>query len=188
VLRLDSVNRRDIITDMAIRLIAEAGMAAVTYQALANRIGISTAGVQLWAGTRARLNVIIAATFYQRWGQWTRRRAYEQGALALLPSEQAEVPWTRVLLALEELARIEPEVAEVMAHVEIGERDLLQRIHPEVAPHDSDVLIALVQGLRAQVTRPVDPLPLDRARSLMAAAVARHAGAVGLWVSPSLRQ
>ncbi len=100
VLRLDSCDRRDLVTDMAIGIIAESGMGAVTLRSLAQRIGVTPPALLHWFGNRDRVLMIIASTFSLRWRQWVTRRMYEHDLCALLPETDEEVAWTGVWSAL----------------------------------------------------------------------------------------
>ena len=102
------------VTDNAMAVIAAGGIPALTFKAMSERIGYSPQAIHQWYGTRDELVVVVAATFCQRWSQWVWRRAYECALLALLPEEH-EVSWTRVLLAIEEQARVQVDLAPMLA-------------------------------------------------------------------------
>ena len=98
------------ITDIAIGIIAESGMGAVTLRSLAQRIGVTPPALLHWFGNRDHVLMIIASTFSLRWRQWVMRRMYEHDLCALLPATDEEVAWTRVWLSLGELGRHHEEV------------------------------------------------------------------------------
>ena len=166
MLRPDSPRRRDIVTDFAIALIAEEGLAALTVRGLARRIRVTPAGVQHWVGPREQMLVAITATFGQRWEQWIGRRTFRDGALALLPSTPDEVTWTRVWLALQELGRTEPEVAGVVSYVRSGERAVIGRHTPDLDDDEVAMALALVDGLRVLVCHDED-VAADSARAML---------------------
>jgi AcrR family transcriptional regulator len=166
MLRPDSPRRRDIVTDFAIGLIAEEGLAALTVRGLARRIRVTPAGVQHWVGPRQQMLVAIAATFGQRWEQWMWRRAFRDGALAVLPLTADEVVWTRVWLALQELGRAEPEVGRVVDDVRGLEGDLISH-HVGLAEDDLATVLALVDGLRVAVCRGDGFMDAESARNVL---------------------
>jgi AcrR family transcriptional regulator len=193
VLRPDSSNRRDIVTDSAIALIIEGGVPAVTFGALGRLVGLTPQAIHLWVGTRARLVEWITATFAQRWSQWTEGRSYEHAALALLPMTEEELGWTRVLLALEEQVRIQPELAPILAGMRQDERDLLGRVYPELAvradgadqdgPDLADQLLLLIDGLRAAMCRPETACPPRCARAILQSECGRMGGPPATWLA-----
>jgi AcrR family transcriptional regulator len=185
MLRLDSLARRDIITDVAMPIIATRGVSGVTYASLAARIGHSPQAIHQWVGTRDRMVELIAATFYQRWVPWTTSRSYDHAALAMLPGDdEEETGWCRVLLALQEEARRRPSVAPLLASLRRHEHELLADIHPELKSDDHrlQVLHALVAGLRETACSESEIGP-TRARHLLALYCAEHAGPRAGWVS-----
>jgi hypothetical protein len=183
------------LTDHAMGLIEEGGRAAVTFAALASRIGHSPQAIQKWVDNSAQLMVVITATFGQRWQQWVSRRRYEHGALGLLPETEEEVAWTRVLLALEQHAREQvvqhPELAAIFADMRSCERWVWTTVHPALDAGDEadtlERLTLLVGGLRSAVCRPDDPLPTHDARSILAADCRERAGPLDSWLSARAR-
>jgi hypothetical protein len=179
------------ITDHAIDLIAERGLGGVNFVTLADRIGYSPQAIQKWVGTSVELMVVVTATFGQRWQHWVTRRRYEQGTLGLLPANDEEGPWTRVLLALEEHGRAErqrPELPLIFADLRACERWVLTSVHPGLDDPERagavDRLLVVVDGLRAALSRPHEPLSPDGARDILAAECRDRAGALAAWLSP----
>jgi len=191
VLRPDSPTRRDMLTDHAMALIAEVGVASVTFPAVADRIGVTRQAIQQWLGPGHTLIGVVAGTFVQRWLSWIDRRSYGYGALALLPSRVEEVPWTRVLLALEECGRIDPVIAARLRDLHVGERQLLGAVHPELsddARGDHSIrmqhLQAVLDGVRVALCRADDGLTPHQARHLLWEACERAAGHQATWLAP----
>ena len=85
VLRMDSPARRDMVTDMAIGLILENGLGAVTVRAVAGKIGIAAPRLLGWYGSADRVRIVVGQTYCHRWVQWVQRRVFRDGPLALLP-------------------------------------------------------------------------------------------------------
>jgi AcrR family transcriptional regulator len=121
------------VTDNAMELIADGGVAALTFKAMSARIGCSAQAVHQWYGSRDELLIVVTATFCQRWGQWVWGRGYERALTALVPDDVHEVPWTRVLLAIEEQARHQADLAPMLADLRVSERQLMMRLFPRLA-------------------------------------------------------
>ncbi len=165
------------LADHAIGLIVERGLPGVNFVTLAGRIGYTPQAIQKWAGTRPQLMVMVSATFGQRWQQWVTQRRYEHGALGLLPGHEDEVAWTRVLLALEEHGRqqmdAQPDLGLIFASLRECERWVFTNVYPGLEADQQagtvERLMVLVDGLRAGLCRPHEPLPWQRARDVLAA-------------------
>ena len=177
------------VTDIAMAVIAEGGMAALTFKAMSERIGYSPQAIHQWYGTRDEFVVVVVATFCQRWTQWVWRRGYSCALLALLPEEEHEVRWTRVLMAVEEQARVQADLAPILADLRESERQLMMRLHPRLAGEAGEggdelpIVTLVVTGLRAALCRADDPTSVDRARAILLDAQARLAGPLDDWVS-----
>ena len=149
--------------DTAMAVIVEGSMAALTFKAMSERVGYSPQAIHQWYGTRDEFIVVVAATFCQRWTQWVWRRGYSCALLALLPEEEHEVRWTRVLMAVEEQARVQADLAPILADLRESERQLMMRLHPRLAGEASEggdelpIVTLVVTGLRAALCRADDP-------------------------------
>ena len=188
VLRPDSPTHGDMITDHAIGLIARDGLASVTFPAVAGRIGVTRQAIQQWLGPGHTLIGVVARTFVQRWLTWIKRRSYGYGALALLPGRDEEVPWTRVLLALEEGGRIDPVVAARITDLHVGERHLLGTVHPELSGDAGEGRVqhlqAVLDGVRVALCRSDSGLTPHQGRHLFWEACQRVAGPQATWLAP----
>jgi hypothetical protein len=174
MLRMNSPARHDMVTDHAIGLVVEGGLAAVTARALSRSIGLSAPTILGWYGTARRIRLVVAQTFCDRWMQWVQRRRFRDGALALLPATAEEVAWTRVWLALHELGRLDDDVAANLARVAAYETHVLSEA---VGDDGAAGALALVDGLRHAVTRKVGRLDTPQAREILSDALARAASA-----------
>ncbi len=172
---MDSPARRDVVTDMAIGLILENGLAAVTVRGVAKRIGIAAPTLLGWYGSAERVRLVVGQTYCGRWVQWIQRREFRDGLLALLPLTAEEVGWTRVWEAVLELARLDGDVSECVGEAVAFERHLAAGV---VAEDDVDEAVALVNGLREAVTRRLDPLDPVRAREILTRWLVRTRGPV----------
>ena len=167
---MDSPARRDMVTDMAIGLILENGLAAVTVRGVAKKIGIAAPTLLGWYGSAERVRLIVGQTYCGRWVQWVQRREFRDGLAALLPLTADEVGWTRVWQAVLELARLDDDVALCVGDAVACERHLAGGV---VADEDVDEVLALVDGLREAVTRTLDPMDPVHARQILARWLAR---------------
>jgi len=183
MLRPSSVNRGDIVTDLVIDLIAEGGSHAVTLRGLADRVGVTSAGLVQWFGNTDRMWEVMAATYGDRWIAFLQdpMRFRRGGPLlpstathrvhGLLPATDEEVIWTRVWLALVEVGRHRHRVGVVIDRVETEECAVIARLlgrEPDLM--DVDATAAMVRGLRHAICAPELPIPVRRAH------VARHLG------------
>jgi AcrR family transcriptional regulator len=179
------------VTDNAMELIADGGVAALTFKAMSARIGCSSQAVHQWYGSRDQLVVVVAATFCQRWGQWVWGRGYERALTALLPDDEEELRWTRVLLAIEEQARLQADLAPMLADLRESERQVMMRLFPRAAGPSGEggeelrTLTLVVAGLRAALCRADAPCTVGEARTTLLEVQARLAGPLADWVSRS---
>src|SRR5262245_41457482 len=111
MLRPNSEGRGDRVVDAAIGVIAEHGLAGVTVRGIAARIHVAPPTLLAWFGSRDRFVRIIALTYCDRWTKWIHGRMYEHGTLALLPGNDDEIVWTRVWMAICDLARRDDDIA-----------------------------------------------------------------------------
>ena len=158
------------VTDMAIGLILENGLAAVTVRGVAKKIGIAAPSLLGWYGSAQKVRFVVGQTYCARWVQWIQRRTYEDGLLALLPLTEDEVGWTRVWQVVLELARLDDDVAGCVDDALAFERDLVGR---EVPNEDVDEALAVVDGLRQAVARTLHPMDPVHARDIFARWLAR---------------
>jgi AcrR family transcriptional regulator len=161
------------VTDMAIGLILENGLAAVTVRGVAKKIGIAAPTLLGWYGSAERIRLVVGQTYCGRWVQWVQRREFRDGLLALLPLTVEEVGWTRVWEAVLELARLDDDVAACVGDALAFERHLAEGL---VADEDVDEVLALVAGLREAVTRKLEPMGPVHARDTLARWLVRAGG------------
>jgi AcrR family transcriptional regulator len=157
----DSAARIDMATDLAIPVIAERGLRAVTPREIAALAGCSRQAVHQWFGSQEDLRVAVAARFVARWTRWLDVREHVDGLAALLPDCAEVLAWTRAWLALVEAAHRDPQLGRLVDVGRTQERDLVQTALHRVTPRhlDDDRLVpattlvhALVEGLRAQLS------------------------------------
>ena len=96
-------------------------------------------------------------------------RRHVEGMLAFLPATADDLEQTRVWLAWCELARADATVSPHVSAIETDEVALFsQEFRDRPSREDVDTGIALVRGLRHAVCAGDDPMPVDRARVMLA--------------------
>lgn len=164
-LRLDSASTEDMLTDAAVHVLAEKGGTGLTMRAIGEWLRVTPPRVSQMV-TRNDLDLVVTARFAQRWAEWIEYRRWMEGPLALLPLEPEEIAGVRVWLALREIARSRPELAEILHGARRRERAVVTGLHGvDLCPAELDLLEATVEGLRTRLCDPVDPLALIEARS-----------------------
>lgn len=172
MLRLNSADRLDMVTDGAVRLIRELGPEGLTIRRMAAASDMSPGWLMDRFGSKDRLLSLMAATLGARWWTWVDRRAHRDGLLALLPTEDGEVEGVQVWLTFVELGRLHDGVGERTAVVRRDERALvaaLLRQGPEHYPSADEVtaILALVDGLRQALCAAQEAIAADDARRIL---------------------
>lgn len=162
--KIDYADRGDMIMDAVRRVVLRGGLPALTVRAVAAEVEMSPSSILHQFDDKSRL-LRVAAVSAGR----TRLRAIEGGARrsglgALLPSDREQLDRDRVWLAFVELARSEPDVAQVVGHHRAEERRILGRI-ADLGPDDPAVLAlaAVIEGLVSAMVTSASPLALDQA-------------------------
>ncbi|WP_296606117.1 hypothetical protein [Nocardioides sp.] len=164
-LRPDSVAFGHMLTDAAVGILSEAGATAFSSRALAATLGITPSALSQRAGRTEVLRVVFVF-FADRWEAWT----HDLGPSAVparLPETEDEVLGVRAWHALDELARGElaqgnDVPAAVLALARERESELVARrltglLGARPADADLAVVMALVGGLRREVTTTPEP-------------------------------
>lgn len=173
MLEEDSPASVAIATDLAIPVIAEHGMGAVTPKSIADRAGCSRQAVHQWFRGEP-ISRVVAARFAARWRQWAAVRVRCEGVAGLLPENDDVATWTRVWLGLVELGGRDPEIASMVEAMRDCEVDLIRSAltwrgkgpgGPPALPPDHEVLAVhcLMEGLRLRLLTPVEASPAGRA-------------------------
>jgi AcrR family transcriptional regulator len=168
VLRPYSADYLDMLTDAALHIVRDHGMAGLTVSAVADWLGVTRAAVAQKT-SRDRMVADVVETYCLRWSEWVRIRSRDQGAFALLPGTDEDVAAVRIWLALAEQARNDACVAQRMSAVAGEERDLLKRCAGITDAVSLETVIALVTGLRHASCAPEQPMSAARAREVLAA-------------------
>lgn len=191
--RLDSASWDDLLTDAALRVLAEDGLLGLSVRAIAARIGITgPALTQRWKGdrgARARILQIVVLTFGERWHYWSRGPLLDSPPTLSLPRTEDEREGVRAWLAFHELARSEqasgnPHIATAVAHTDQLERDQVwdkaRGADGRPLPEPSIVgLCALAEGLRVALVAPTPAIGVDSAERLLSEHFARLRGRPG---------
>lgn len=192
MLEEDSPASVAIATDLAIPVIAEHGMSAVTPQSIADRAGCSRQAVHQWFRGEP-ISRVVAARFAARWRRWAAVRVGCEGVAGLLPENEEVATWTRVWLGLVELGGRDSEIASIIGAMRDCEVDLVRSAltrrgegpgGPAAAPPEHEVLAlhCLMEGLRLRLLTPVAASPasgamtFDIARRILDGAVGTSGG------------
>lgn len=187
VLRPTSANYLDILTDAALHIVRDQGMGGLTVRAVADWVGVTPAAVSQRT-TRQQMVSGVVELFCERWLTWVSGRTFSEGVFALLPGTNDDVAALRILLGVIEHARHDGDAARRVAAVADAERAILDRFTElegaDARPNANDACRALVDGLRAAVGAPRDPMPVDRARDLLGAHLQIPVPELPRWPSP----
>ncbi len=166
-LRLDSAHPDDMLTDAAVQVLAVHGARGLSHRAIADCLRVTPARISQLV-SRDRLAFVVTARFIQRWAAWIEYRRWLDGVLALLPVEPEEVPGVRAWLALHELGRCRPDIAELLDVARERERAALADIDGvALDPQDTDLVLATAEGLRAGLCRSQEAVTIEEARSTL---------------------
>jgi hypothetical protein len=103
------------------------------------------------------------------------------GRPGLLPDDDDAVLHTRAWLAWVELGRSDPVVEIPVDRARREERGLLaETLDLRLGPDDLDIVLAVIEGLRAAISAPIRPLSPRRGRELLE----RHLKRLGLPLKP----
>lgn len=180
-----SLNRGDIATDGAIRLMAKHGVAGVTLRSLADEFNCTPQAVRQWFGGTDQMWDQIAVRFGHRWVRslrdpWRRdpdrSHGIGPGPHHLLPFDAEEIAATRAWLAITQLARDSEATGARIVEWETNEVeviiDVLEGLDLDLDPVNVDFLTAVIRGLRHAVCATQQPMSLARAHEILARCLA----------------
>jgi AcrR family transcriptional regulator len=171
--RLDNATRVDDIVAAIHELVATGGIAAVSYRAVAARIGLSPSTLHHHFPDRAHLLKVVAYRLSRRRLQQFVDEIRSRGLAAMVPETEDEVRDAVVWLALHDLARTEPMLTLVMAEARLHERDVVSAALEEIGvPRSTSVAVAeavhaCLEGLESARTLLEDPMTYERAIELL---------------------
>lgn len=181
LMRARSLNRGDIATDGAIRLMAKDGVAGVTLRSLADEFNCTPQAVRQWFGGTDQMWDQIAVRFGHRWvaslrDPWRRdpdpSHGIGRGPHHLLPFDAEEIAATRAWLAITQLARDSESIGARIVEWETNEveviTDVLEGLDLALDPINVDFLTAVIRGLRHAVCATEQPMSLARAHEILA--------------------
>ena len=193
----ESVAPVDIATDLAIPVVAEGGLAALTPSALAVATGYTRQAIHQWFGGQQLLRQAVAARFVARWRAWVDARTYPAVMAGLLPEDDQVRQWCRVWLALVEAGPRDAEIGGVVALAREGERSVIRTVllrragsgaPPASDPGEVPALLVsglqcLVEGLRTCLCSPEPSLSYEDAVAILDGAVGARPGDGGRHVA-----
>jgi AcrR family transcriptional regulator len=150
------------------------GIPGLTMRRIAQQSGISAGSLLHHFETRERMLRIAA----HRTGRTLISEAESDSLLigleAFLPVDEETKRLTSAWLAWVELARSQGWLQSTVTDLRMREREALAHLHDcRLGEGDLDTLVALLHGLRQAVCTPVDPMPLEHARTLLMSASRR---------------
>jgi AcrR family transcriptional regulator len=165
---LDPHGRTDAIVDGACRVILRRGLCGFTLRAIAAESGISASSLVHQFTDRDRLVRTLVALIGRRRVDHIGRRAWTEGGLAFLPSEEEEFLDARVWLACCELGRGAADVGAVVAAVRLDERKLMDVLtEGRLGETGLDVVMAVVDGLTVAMCALEDALSAEGAKAAL---------------------
>lgn len=165
---LDTESRTSAVTWAINDLIIEGGVPLLTMRAIAKRTGTSTSSLLHQFGNREHMLRVAA-------GQTARARLHDiaartdsSGAFAFLPADEPHVMHARLWLAWCEVWRYEEHIRRSIDDAHQRQRHMLaQVLPPGTTTEQLDGTLALLDGLLAALTRPCDPMTLERAHAVL---------------------
>ena len=172
------------LTDGAVCLLAEHGVTGLTFQALADWVGVTRPALNQRL-SRAALQELVARRYADRWVTWTSRYVTDHAAqelitqewdpwpegwglvkrvFAMLPETDDEVAGLRAWHALGALGVTVPSVASAVADADRAERRMVGVAAPWMTDADVAVVDAVVRGLRVRMSAPEDRLSAQHAQ------------------------
>ena len=165
---IDSRSRSGVLIDTINHLIAQDGPCRLSLRRIAKESGVSPGSMMDHFGNKARLlQLSSTVTARARQDDITARMSVE-GALAFLPATHEQVPDYRIWLAWQELSRSVAAVRDGLERARTSEREILRHA-TALEGERLEAAYALVDGLTVALCAPTDPMPVDRARHLLAA-------------------
>jgi AcrR family transcriptional regulator len=177
----DSASAADMVTDAAVAVLSDGGVARLTIGAIADRVGVTRQAVnQRWEGphgARRRIIQVVTVTFGRRWRNWLEPGLMADVPEIALPSSAAECRGVRVWAALTEVARAEavsgnPDPAAAVTLVTDRERTGVRNrigwwLGSPLPEHAAAGVCALGHGLRADLAGFDPTFTHDEARAVM---------------------
>lgn len=165
----DEPHRAWVLMLAANELLLDRGVAALTIRNIARTSGVSTSSIYHQLDSRERLLSVTSGLFAEHRWRHLCHEARTDGAYALLPRHAPEVLATRLWLSWLEVWRGEPGLAPRAERAWRQDHDLLNiATRGSLSSAEEEATAALLDGLRMAVCAPADPMPLARAREVLA--------------------
>jgi len=161
---MDARDRVDELTDAAVYLINTEGIGSLTIRKIAAVAHLSPSSVISHLENKQRVTDLVTKRIADRLDQQLGSRVRYDGPLGLVPDDEAQ-ELVRAWLAMCELARGDAALAESVAYLEQGQRDLVQWAC-RLAPGDNvtlDAMQALVIGVWTAMCARIEPMTQARA-------------------------
>jgi AcrR family transcriptional regulator len=184
--RLDTATRVDDIVAAIHHLVVTGGVAAVSYRAVAGRIGLSPSTLHHHFPDRAHLLKVVAGRMSRYRLQHFADRIRGEGLAAMVPETADDVRDTVVWLAFHDLARTEPMLTLVMAEARLNERQgicsALEAVGVSMSTsiEAAEAIQLCLEGLESARARQEDPMTYERALELLEQVVVALTGAPGI--------
>ena len=175
--RLDSITRTDDIVAAVHGLVAEGGISAVSYRAIAAQVRISHSTLHHHYPDRKHLFRVVAHRMARYRFNHLLDAVRQNGLTGMLPTTPEDARDCVVWLALLDLARTEPTLCHTINEAQTNERHLVDSalegagVPVERAMEIAEPLRLLVTGLEGAMTMAENPMSLDRATSILTAVV-----------------
>ena len=180
---MDTGGRVDELTDAAVYLINTEGIGSLTIRKIAAVARLSPSSVTSHLDNKRRLTDLVAKRIAERLDHQLGLRVRYDGALGLIPDDET-LELVRAWLAMCELARGDDALADSVACLEQGQRDLVQWAS-RLAPDDQvtlDAMRAVVIGVWTAMCARIEPMSSTRADVVL-----RHAcTALGVEITPEV--
>lgn len=165
---LDVRTRTQAVTQAVNYLLATRGASALTLRGIGQECRVGASSLSEHYGTREHLLVVAHVTTCRARLERLRERALHEGLLAFLPRDPDEVLDARAWLGWCELERTHDRLHHTLGWARAEDRALVSAsLDHRVTRPGLDLVTAAVHGLVVATCAPVEPLPLETARSLL---------------------
>jgi AcrR family transcriptional regulator len=165
---IDTASRAGALAAAVNELLITEGIPGLTLRRIGSVSRVSPGSIIHHLGGKDRLLSLSAALTARALADQRRRRAGDQGVLALLPNDDEGVLDARAWLAWVELGRSDPVVEVPVTRARREERAAVAELLDFQLPRDDlDLLLVVVNGLRDAICAPARPLSRERARRLL---------------------
>jgi AcrR family transcriptional regulator len=185
-------SKGDMATNVAVRVMSEDGWQGVTIRSIARAANVTPQAISAWFPSVAVMRRAIAHRYADRRLRELASRAWhavnldlsverserpDHEIVGLLPRTWLQETFDRIWLSIEDAARWDDTLAEIVADFDGREwhlvRTMLRGSGVEIDEVEVDLVLALVRGLRAGRCAKVDPLTAAQADAALRRALER---------------